>query len=335
MACLETYLDTVSSLDLEHVANRRIEIHINTKEKPKVSVIIPLFNLKEYVGEAIDCVLNQTYPNIEIIVIDDGSTDQPQTVLNEYKDHIRLITQENRGLSSARNTGIKNSRGEYLVFLDADDGIFPDKIETEVRTLEKYPEIGWVYGSVLIIDKNKQIIGRLPDENIKSSGRPPEGKIFDTLISINIMPVNAVMIRRKVLDVGLFDESLRSYEDLDFWLRVSAKYEVKYINKPLSFVRFRRDSMQRNTIRFCSNRIRQINKACRLYPDLTRPHRRQISRVLAEVHNNLGLEYYHRHRFVESAHEFLIAVRTCPFQRMAYSYLTLLLLRHLCKLLKR
>jgi glycosyltransferase involved in cell wall biosynthesis len=294
-----------------------------------------LFNLKQYVGEAIDSVLNQTYPNIEIIVVDDGSTDNPEAVLNGYEGHIRLIRRENRGLSSARNTGIENSEGHYLVFLDADDYIFPDKIETEVKVLEKYPEIGWVYGSALIIDENKRIVGKLPDKNIGSTVQPPEGRIFDTLISINIMPVNAVMIRKKVIDVGLFDESLTSYEDLDFWLRVSAKYEVKYIDKPLAFVRFRPDSMQRNIIRFCSNRIRQLNKACQLYPDLTRPHRRQINSVLAETHNNLGLEYYHRHEFVRSAHEFLNAVRTYPLQKMGYFYLTLIMLKALTEFLKR
>ncbi len=304
-----------------------IERNMDVKTRPKVSVIIPLYNLKHYIKEAIDSVLNQTYPKIEIIIVDDGSTDNPETVLNEYRNRIKVIRQENEGLASARNTGIKNSEGEYLVFLDADDYICPNKIETEIEILEKHPKIGWVYEKSLTIDENKRIIRKLPDIAIKPTEQPPQGKIFHKLLLENLMPVNAVMIRRKVIDVGMFDESLTSYEDWDFWIRVSAKYEVKYINKPLAFVRFRPDSMQRNTIRFCLNKIRVINKACRLYPELIYPYKHRLNKMLAYTHNSLGAEYYHKDKFKESASQFLNSISVYFFQRKVYFNLALVILK--------
>lgn len=300
---------------------------MDIRTQPKVSVIIPLFNLRPYVGEAIDSVLNQTYPNIEIIVVDDGSTDNPETVLNKYKGRIELVRQENRGLSSARNTGIRNSEGEYLVFLDADDYVSPNKIEMEVETLEKYPKVGWVYGVSLVVDENKRVIRRIPDDVLEPNERPPEGNIFNRLILRCLMLVNAVIIRREVVDVGLFDESLTSCEDWDFWLRVSVKYDVKHIREPLAFVRYRPDSMSRNAFRLYSNKIRVIKKICQLYPDLTRPYRDKLNKVLADIHTLLGLRYHNEEKLEESASEFLNSIRVCPFQRRVYLNLALVVLK--------
>lgn len=288
-----------------------------------------MHNLKQYVGQAIDSVLNQTYPKIEIIIVDDGSTDRPETVLNEYKVHIKLLTQENKGPSSARNTGIKKSEGEYLVFLDADDYLCPNKIEIGVEVLEKNLKIGWVYETSLTFDEDNRMIRKLPDAVLEPTEQPPQGKIFHKLFigRGNLMPVNAVMIRRKVIDVGMFDESLRGYEDWDFWLRVSAKYEIKYIDKPLAFVRSRPDSSQRNFIMFYSDRIRVINKICRLYPDLTHPYRYEINRALAQTHNRLAIEYYNKDRLKESVSEFLKAIKARPFGKRVYFNLTLVILK--------
>ena len=292
-----------------------------------VSIIIPMYNSIKYIDNTIQSALNQTYPNIEIIVVDDGSTDTPETVLNKYKDRIRLIRQENAGLSHARNIGIKNSEAEYLVFLDADDYITLDKIAMEVKVLEKNQEIGWVYESSLTIDENKRIIRKLPDNAIKSTEQPPQGKRFHKLLIRNLMPVNAVMIRKTCLDVGVFDESLTSYEDWDFWLRVAAKYEVKYINKTLAFVRSRPNSMQRDTIRFHLNKIRVIKKICRLYPNLTRQYKQEIKKILASLHIYVGVEYYSKDKFEDASSEFINAIRVYPFQMRSYFYLILVFLK--------
>lgn len=306
------------------------ETDLHMKMDPKVSVIIPLFNARQYVRGAIDSVLSQTYRNIEIIVVDDGSTDNPEIVLEKYSDRIKFIRlEENKGPSIARNIGIRTSTGEYLVFLDADDYVSTEKIEMEIEVLEKHPETGWVYESSLTFDEDGRVFRELPQKFLQPNEDPPQGKIFHRLILRNLMVVNAVMIKRGVLDVGTFDESLRGFEDWDLWLRVSAKYEVKYIDKALAFVRFHPDSSQRNVIRFWSDKLRVIDKISRLYPSLTDPYRNEIIKVLAEAYYYVGLGYYHKDEFRESASQFLKAIWAYPFQRRVYFDLTLAILKFL------
>jgi glycosyltransferase involved in cell wall biosynthesis len=292
---------------------------------PRVSVVIPLFDLKQYVGEAIDSVLQQTYPNIEIIVVDDGSTDNPETVLSDYRDHIKLITQENKGLASARNTGIRNSEGEYLVFLDADDYISPEKIEVEVEVLEKHSATGWVYENSLAFDEDGQFIRRIPQDFLLPNEDPPQGMVFQRLILTNFMTVNSVMIRKTtLLAVGTFDESLRGgFEDWDLWLRISPKNEVRYIDEDLAFVRIRTGSLssQINAIPFLLAKLRVIKKICQQYPDLTHSLRDGIMIMVAQTHFRLGTEYFNKGRFGESSFEFARSIKSCPFQKRAYFWL--------------
>lgn len=184
---------------------------------PKVSVIIPTYNHAKYVGRAIDSVLVQTYKNYEIIVVDDGSTDNTKAVLKPYMDKIKYIYQENKGLSSARNTGIRASKGEYLQFLDADDELLPQKFEIQVNILETHPEIDVIACEWIRVDENGNIL-------------PGEGKCakstfsFKDLVLGNPFIVHILLLRRKCFNLaGLFDESLNVYEDWDMWLRIAAK----------------------------------------------------------------------------------------------------------------
>src|SRR5918993_3371746 len=111
---------------------------------PLVTVVIPCYNQAHFLGEAIESVLSQSYPNFEVVVVDDGSTDDTSEVASRYPQKVRLIRQENRGLAGARNTGIGHARGEYLVFLDADDRLLPEALEAGGRELEAHPECAFV-----------------------------------------------------------------------------------------------------------------------------------------------------------------------------------------------
>jgi len=286
----------------------------------KVSVIIPTYNHAKYVGRAIDSVLAQTYKNYEIIVIDDGSTDNTKEVLKEFIAKIEYVYQENRGLSAARNTGIKRSRGEYLVFLDADDYLPSEKLAVQVELLDKHPEIGWVYSDGYYVDEKGNILERASERFKKP--KSPEGDIFFDLLSGNFIPVNTVMVRRKCMDVGFFDESLTSYEDCDFWLRVSADYKVKYIDKPMAFINDRKESMSKDTVKTKSNKIRVIDKMRRLYPHLVRAHLKFVNKtLLADCYNWIGFKYYHDGKFNEAISKLLNSIKRYPLQKKAYLYL--------------
>ena len=207
---------------------------------PAVSVIIPAYNQGAYLKRAIRSVLSQTYPDFEVIVVDDGSTDNTPEVARSFNDsRLRYIYQENRGLSAARNTGIRHTTAPLLTFLDSDDLFLPEKLALLSAELEKHPEIGLVAGQAIPIDENEKQVGKIFDR------RPPEDA--SRLLLGNPLHVGSVMLRRECQEsVGFFDENLRSYEDWDMWLRLAlAGCQIGWVPAPVSLYRFHRAQMTR------------------------------------------------------------------------------------------
>lgn len=190
---------------------------------PLVSVIIPVYNGADYMREAIDSALAQTYKNIEVIVINDGSSDNGETerIAKQYGDKIRYIYKENGGVSSALNVGIKNMRGEYFSWLSHDDVYTPDKIEKQIKALS-YVEnkTTLVCCDYVHIDKNSKLIGKIPP----SSGRARLLSWQEMLISLfknGTMHGCALLINKSVFEeVGMFDESLRYFQDVFMWYKI-------------------------------------------------------------------------------------------------------------------
>jgi glycosyltransferase involved in cell wall biosynthesis len=188
-----------------------------------VTVVIPCYNQAHFVGEAIESVLSQSYRNFEVVVVDDGSTDNTSEVASRYgEEGVRLIRQENRGLAGARNTGIRHSRGEFLVFLDADDRLLPDALEAGLRCFEAHPECALVAGHSRFIDV---------DGLLRAEPRPPEpigSDLYTALLERKYFVIpGAVMYRRGVIEsVGAFDTSLNATEDYDLYFRIAKKFPV-------------------------------------------------------------------------------------------------------------
>lgn len=190
---------------------------------PYVSVVTPTYNRVEMVCESIDSVLDQTFRDFEIIVVDDGSTDGTGSLLHQrYGDRIRYHYQRNQGRAVARNRGIRASRGEYLVFLDSDDWLLPRALEIQVGFFDSRPEVDVVYGDGYYCDE-----GGTPFQLI-SEERPlvPDGELLAIMVLHNvIVATHSAMVRRRALDVlgdPWFDEGLRGPEDADMWLRLAA-----------------------------------------------------------------------------------------------------------------
>lgn len=209
---------------------------------PKVSVIVTAYNLIEYLPETIDNVLQQTYNDFEVIVVDDGSTDNTAAWVRQVTDpRVRLICQPNMGLSGASNTGIENARGEYITFLDADDLWEPTKLAKQVEILDNCPEVGIVYTWVIYMNEEGKSTGRV----VKPEA---EGYIWEQLIEVNQIECGSVnLIRRSCFEkVGLFDTNLKSYvPDWDMWLRLALHYQFKVIREPLVYYRQRSSSGSR------------------------------------------------------------------------------------------
>lgn len=190
----------------------------------KVSVIIPVYNGEKYIYEAIDSILNQAYQDFEIIVIDDGSTDNTPKILKEYGSKIKWKSQENKGQASAINEAIKMANGEYIALLDSDDVYLPNKLEIQISYLDRHQKIGLVYSNRYLINADGKIIG------MRRSSRPDN----ILLLQENYIPRSTVVHRKKCIDkVGMYDESISGNDDWDMWIRISEKFKMGYIDKPL------------------------------------------------------------------------------------------------------
>ena len=194
---------------------------------PFVSVIIPAYNRAEFLPEAVESVLGQTYRNFELIVVDDGSTDETPAILRHYGEALRVIHQKNRGPSAARNAGIRVARGEWLSFLDSDDYWLPRKLERQVNFLQSHPEARICYTEEIWYRNGRRV-------NPAKKHRKFSGWIYLRMLPLCIVSPSSVMIHREVLqEVGLFDEELPAAEDYDLWLRIGARYPIFLLKEPL------------------------------------------------------------------------------------------------------
>lgn len=194
---------------------------LDMSTSPKVTVVVPTYNVRHYIEEALGSLRRQSFQAFEVIVVDDGSTDGTTEIAQSFcqqDDRFRVVTKPNGGLSSARNCGIRQAQTDYIAMLDADDVYGVDKLANHVAQLDADPQIGVVYSASNIIRED----GRLSWMSL--SGKPI---LPDTLISLLCKNFvghgsNAVFRRALVDEVGEFDETLRSSEDIDFWLRIAA-----------------------------------------------------------------------------------------------------------------
>lgn len=212
-------------------------------DAPVVSVVIPAFNAARCVRKAIDSVLAQDYRDFELIVVDDGSTDETAAVLAAYGKTIRVIHQANGGLSNARNTGIRESQGEFVAFLDADDWWLPGKLERQIELMQAEPALGFCSTAARVENPQGQLL------NIWECPHW-QGALLVHLFNENAAVAGSgsgVLVKRDLLlQVGDFDESLQCLEDIDMWMRLAAVAEYVCIPEPLTVLLKRPDSMSRN-----------------------------------------------------------------------------------------
>jgi glycosyltransferase involved in cell wall biosynthesis len=195
---------------------------------PNISVIIPTYNRVDFLKKAIDSVFSQTYKDFELIVVDDGSTDETKDLIKRYSHKIKYIYQANQGPAASRNTGIKQAKGNFIAFLDSDDWWRRDKLEAQIDQMRSKPsylishtqEIWYRDGKIL---------------NPKDKHKKYSGMIFDRCLKICAVGMSTIMARRELFPkVGLFDERLPCCEDYDLWLRASANFPFLLIDQPLT-----------------------------------------------------------------------------------------------------
>ena len=235
-----------------------------------VSVVIPAYNQGQFVRDAVLSALEQTYQPLEVIVIDDGSTDDTVIRLAPYAQRIRIIRQENRGLSAARNTGIRHSSGEWIALLDADDVWHRQKLEVQLAAVRGRDDVALVGSSRASSLSNLSL----------PSPRVYELTVRDFVLSSRT-GTSGALIRRSCFDtVGLFDESLRSVEDRDMWLRLAARFPCVLVDSPCWWYRIHPMQMNRNSHRMFVNYRRVLSNFFATHPQ----HRQLYRQAMAYLY---------------------------------------------------
>ena len=222
--------------------------------KPLVTVLIPTYNRGWVLKEAIDSVLSQDFEDFELIVVDDGSTDNTQDILDGYDRDIMVLRQDNRGVSAARNAGIASASGRFIAFLDSDDLWLPGKLASQVDFFNSNPEALICQTEELWIRNGKRV-------NPKNRHKKFSGMIFKHSLPLCIVSPSAVMLKKSLLNkTGVFDESLPACEDYDLWLRISCKYPVFLIDTPLIIKRGGHEDQLSRTPKLDKYRIQALKK---------------------------------------------------------------------------
>jgi len=279
---------------------------------PGISVIIPSYNAAAYLPNAIDSALNQTVAPLEVIVVNDGSTDETAQVLERFRGRIVAINQENRGLSGARNRGIAAARGELIAFLDADDVWLPEKLEKQVACLGEHPRAGLVHTAALWWDpktaeSRPRFIGDLHQVT---------GACYAEFFALNRVTISSMVVRRECLGkVGNFDERIRrpTTQDYDLCFRIARYYELAFVDEPLVLYRLHPSNASKQLLPMWEDILYVLRKALDDDPGLRRKVGRTVlNERLYEVFFEMGYIHHHAGRSAAARQCFLRALRQRP-----------------------
>jgi glycosyltransferase involved in cell wall biosynthesis len=270
-----------------------------------VSIIIPCYNSRLYLARAIESALSQIYSDFEVIIIDDGSTDETRDIAFRFRreEQVRYFHQDNRGLSSARNFGLRVSRGKYVALLDADDIWLPNKLNKQIDYFNRFAHCGMVFTDYSTFNVEGVIANTRNDD--RHTGTVSYEQL---LLRSNFIYPSTVLIRRDVFDrCGYFDESLKSIEDYDMWLRIAQQFEIRGVRESLTKIRIHESNMSGNVPRMLAYECKVVSK-----------HRNNLSwfafrRRLAKIYFLNADRYVHQRRRGNAIGLFFKGILLYPF----------------------
>jgi len=230
---------------------------------PRVSVLVAAYNAGDYIAETIESVRGQDFTDWELVVCDDGSTDSTSAIVRAFMAsdaRIQLIRQENSGAPAARNTAYGKSTGEYIVILDADDRLLPDKLRIQVELLDRHPRVGLVYGDTWFCDEAGT---RLQLESVRFPGQHRQGDVFAAVCCGNMMAVHSAMVRRSAIDAagGVHHPTQMQIADWDLWVRIAENAPFLYHPEPVADYRLHQSMSARVDSGLKQIRQREFNLA--------------------------------------------------------------------------
>jgi glycosyltransferase involved in cell wall biosynthesis len=233
-------------------------------ENPLVSIVIATYNMARFLPLAVRSALDQSYGNIEVLVIDDGSQDNTGAVMAPFRsDHrVKYVTQQNRGQAAAKNCGVRKAQGKYIAFLDADDLWIPDKLEQQMPLFRGSPTVGVVYSRLAYIDEAGRDL-RIADNELF------RGHVSGPMLIRNFIGFGTSIVKKECFDsLGYFDESIGMGIDYDLWLRLSTQYEFDYVDRPLLRYRVWSGQMSNNCKKRYVNGIAIMQRFLKRFPDV-------------------------------------------------------------------
>ena len=286
---------------------------MSTASAPSISIVVPTYNSARFLPTALASVLAQTSRDYEVLVVDDGSTDDTRAVVEAIGGPVKYLHQANQGPAAARNTGIEAARGGLVCFLDADDSWKPEKLAVQVEFMSRHPSVGLVFADEEEFDERGVQCASLVSTSrfhAELAAAPVIDQAYRKLLEENFIPTSMVMVRRSCFQrTGLFDQQLRGPEDRDMWSRVAVHFPIAFVPAVLGRKRAVAASVSRDVETTLRSRIRLWTKARTLFPELTPAT--MVNALLAQTYVHLGFVLLHKGQPREA--------RTFGFQGLALS----------------
>ena len=282
---------------------------------PTVSVIIHTYNNEKFIAETVESVLNQTYKDYEIIVVDDGSVDGTRDALMPYMQKIRYHYKENGGIASAKNAGISLSETEFIAFLDHDDLWVPDKLQLQMEHFNENPQIGLVYAKYTSFRDGKELRTK-PEKGYS-------GWIFKELLSKSFIQTSTVVVKRECLDaVGPYDETFSLGDEYDMFLRIARKFQCGFVDKGLTRYRVHDTNASNNDFLFDNENLGVYKKIYNNFTDLDGVEKKILRKRIARYSMKVAEGLYSQGKLEESKEYQKEANNFLPFYKRITSNMT-------------
>lgn len=303
------------------------------KTLPNVVVIIPCFNAERTLEQTLDSVVAQTFTDVKIVAVNDGSTDQTAEILDAFAGKhpglLEVLTQKNQGQTVAKNTGIRHSQSKYVAFLDSDDLWDPRKLEQQVQLLDANPHVGMCYTAAQKIDESNHVFDTI---NVSPDHR---GNCRQAFIIRNNVVASSVLARRSAIEqVGFYDISFAACENWDLWIRIAGISAIEYIDEPLTKYRIHSQNMSKGFEKILQSRLQVIDK--HLPEQTNSPAIRSLRKeALFKAHLAFAKMNVQILNFGKARSELIKAIRVAPKKIESYSlFLKTLLGKNTFKLLR-
>lgn len=266
---------------------------------PKVSVNIPVYNDEKHIRDTLDSALNQTYRDLEVIIVDDGSTDRTAEIIKGYHDpRVKYHYQANKGIGVARNKALELSVGKYIAFLDHDDLWLPQKLEKQMALFDKNPELGLVFCDTTFFNEQGDMY------SIYAKRKPPKGNVFDAILSWYFLSCETVVIKKEVIDkICFFPPNMMMAEEYDLFLRIAYKYPIDYVDEPLAKYRIHEKNYSwGKELQAIEEEDEAIRHLLNMFPEIEKQHTVSLQKKMNELDLRRVLLFWKEGKRAEAKH---------------------------------